>query len=214
MAATRLAGRPASLPEKAGRPERSDPGVSGAILRVAAIVAYLALLTGYLAALRKNHGPGRTGRRRSPHGGLRDPARSDAAMQPCFSCGIAYMDGFGVLRGQSRKCGNTQAGFQFIRGHFDQIVSGRPSVFATTWAPPAAVRRDSLATRSRGRVAKTFRPAGEPIPASGPGRWPNAETIDLCIAEAPRESSRKEFLGSTEHMPAKRVPVSLSSLPS
>jgi alanyl aminopeptidase len=175
----------------------ADPGVSGAILRVAAYRGDLALFNRYLAALRKNQD--RQDRRRllTAMEDFRDPAAIDAAMQAVLSGGIALMDGFRLYFAGQENAETRKLGFQFIRGHFDQIVSGRPSVFGNDLG---AYLPQSGATfcdaQSRQELQDFFAPRVSQFAGAPRTLAQTLETIDLCVAgKAAREASVKEFLG-------------------
>jgi alanyl aminopeptidase len=177
-------------------PRAASPEVAGAILETAARHGDLALFNRYLAAYRKS--PDRQDRRRllTAMTAFRDPAAIEAAMQAALSGNIALVDGFRLYFAGQEYAETQKLAFQFIKAHFDQIVSGRPSVFGNDLG---AILPQAGATfcdaQSKKELQDFFAPLVSQFAGAPRTLAQTLEGIDLCIAgKAALEASVKEFL--------------------
>jgi alanyl aminopeptidase len=174
----------------------ASPEVAGAILETAAYHGDLALFTRYLDAYRKSQD--RQDRRRLLTGmtAFRDPAAIEAAMQAVLSGGIALVDGIHLYFAGQEYAETRKLAFQFIKAHFDRMVSGRPSVFGNDLG--ALLPQSGAAfcdAQSRKELEDFFGPLVSQFAGAPRTLAQTLEGIDLCIAgKAAREASVREFL--------------------
>jgi alanyl aminopeptidase len=173
-----------------------SPEVAGAILRAAAYHGDVALFNRYLAALQKSQDRQERQRLLAAMKDFRDPAAIDAAMQAVLSGNISLVEGFSLYFAGEEYAETRKLAFQFIRAHFDQIVSGRPSVFGNDLG--AFLPQSGAAfcdAQSRKELQDFFTPLASQFAGAPRTLAQTLEGIDLCIAgKAAREGSVREFL--------------------
>lgn len=174
------------------------PEVVGAVFRTAAYYGDTALFRRFLAEFKTNQDRQEKARVLGAMVSFRDPAAIDAGFQAVLSGDVALADGFPLLlAGGSASPGTRKLPFQFVKAHFDQIMSSHPSIFGNdlgSFLP--RVGQSFCDAQSRSELQAFFTPLVDKYAGAPRTLAQVLEGIDLCVAnKVAQEPGVAAFLG-------------------
>jgi alanyl aminopeptidase len=174
-----------------------NPDILRAVLDTAAFYGDLSLFNRFLAEFQKT--PDRQEKQRllGAMTSFRNRAAIEAGMQAVLTRTVSLADGFPLMlySGQNYT-GTRKMAFEFVRAHFDRIMTGSPSIFGFDLAEYLPqVGASFCDAQSRNELRSFFEPLEQKYPGMTRPLAQVTERIDLCIAKkADQEGSVKSFL--------------------
>jgi alanyl aminopeptidase len=128
---------------------------------------------------------------------FRDPAAVGAGMQAVLSGSVALVDGYPLVVSAGRDSTSTQRmPFEFVKAHFDQMMSGHPSIFGFDFGSVLPRTGQNFCdVQSRNELDAFFGPRVGQYSGATRTLAQVLEEVDLCIAnKAAQEPGVIEFL--------------------
>ncbi len=173
-----------------------DPEVARAVFVTAAYYGDRALFRRFLAEFKSAQDRQDKSRLLGAMTAFRDPAAIEAGHQALLSKEVALADGFPLLFAGSSDRATRTMPFQFVKAHFDQIMSGHPTIFGNdvgSFLP--GVGGAFCDAKSRAELQAFFTPLVDKYTGAPRALAQVLEGIDLCIAnKAAQEPGVAAFL--------------------
>jgi alanyl aminopeptidase len=173
------------------------PEVLGAVLNTAAYDGGLELFNRFLAAYRKTGDRQEQRRLINAMRAFHDRAAIEAGFQAVLTKQIPLEAAFSLLVSAGQGFSDTRKlPFEFIKAHFDQIVSGHPSIFGNELGAFLLYSGQSFCDpESRHQLQAFFGPIVDQYQGAPRNLAQVLEGIDLCVArKAAQEPSVASFL--------------------
>jgi alanyl aminopeptidase len=173
-----------------------NPEVAGDVLRTAAYYGDLSLFNRYLAEFEKTQDRQDRQRLLTAMRAFRDPLAVKAAFEAVLDRKIAFADSFPLLFSGEDFAETRKLSFEFIKAHFDQIVSGHPSIFGNDLGGYLPQSGASFCdAQSKDELRAFFEPRVAQFVGAPRTLTQVLESVDLCIArKTAQEPSVKAFL--------------------
>jgi alanyl aminopeptidase len=171
--------------------------VASAIFDTAAYYGDLALFKRFLAAFQSTQDRQEKRRLISAMSSFHDRAAIEAGMQAVLSQALPLMDGFPLLLGAGQGFPDTRKlPFEFLKAHFDQLMSGHPSIFGNDFGSfLPSVGQSFCDAESRNELQAYFGPRAAQYAGAPRALAQVLEGIDLCAArKAAQEPCVRAFL--------------------
>ncbi|MBZ5723933.1 MAG: M1 family metallopeptidase [Acidobacteriia bacterium] len=173
-----------------------DPEVAGAVFRTAAYYGDAALFHRFLAEFKSTQDRQEKSRLLGAMTAFRDRSAIEAGLQALLSKDVALSEAFPLLFAGASEPATRTMPFEFVKAHFDQIMSGHPSIFGNdlgSFLP--GVGGAFCDAKSRGELQAFFAPRVDKYTGAPRALAQAIEGIDLCIAiKAAQEPSVAAFL--------------------
>ena len=173
------------------------PEVLGVVLNTAAYYGGLELFNRFLTAYQKTQDRQEKERLLNAMSGFHDRAAIQAGFQAVITKEIPLTDGFPLLVGAGQGFSDTRKlAFEFIKAHFDQIMSGHPSVFGFDLGSALPYSGQSFCDpEPRNELQAFFGPMVDKYVGAPRTLAQVLEGIDLCVArKAAQAPSIESFL--------------------
>ena len=173
------------------------PEVLGTVLSTAAYHGDLELFNRFLAAYQKTQDRQEKQRLIDAMSAFHDRAAIEAGFQAVIKKEILLTDGFPLLVGAGQGFSDTRKlAFEFIKAHFEEIMSGHPSIFGSDLGSMLPYSGQSFCDpESRNELQAFFGPMVDKYVGAPRTLAQVVEAIDLCVArKAAQEPSVESFL--------------------
>jgi alanyl aminopeptidase len=173
-----------------------DPNMVNSVLGTAAFYGDKALFERFLAEFKNTQDKQIRGRLIGAMGSFRDPAAIEAGMNALVSGEVPFMEGAFLLFNGQNDASTRKLPFEFLKAHYDQVVSKMPSGGGFDFGSYLPQVGGSYCdAQSRADLEGFFKPRVDKFVGAPRALSQVLEAIDLCIAQvAAQRPSVEAFL--------------------